>query len=190
MMLRKGSITIDDMDVRSLRQQDLRSMIAIVSQNVFLFADSIFNNIKFGRPSATNEEIYEAARLARADTFIQNQPQGYETFLGDQGVGISGGQRQLIAYARMILAHPRIAILDEATSNIDSYTENLIQQNMNQVMEGSTVLIIAHRFATLKRVNRIIVLRDGKIETTGTHQELLETNEYYHDLCEKQFSKL
>ncbi len=131
--VKEGSITIDDMDVRSLRQQDLRSMIAIVSQNVFLFADSIFNNIKFGRPSATNEEIYEAARLARADTFIQNQPQGYDTFLGDQGVGISGGQRQLIAYPRMILAHPRIAILDEATSNIDSYTENLIQQNMNQV---------------------------------------------------------
>lgn len=185
-----GAIQIDGIDIRSIQQKDLRSLIAIVSQNVFLFSDSIFNNIKFGRPTASDEEVYEAARLARAIPFIESQPKGFQTKLGDQGYGISGGQRQLIAYARLILAHPKIAILDEATSNIDSYTENLIQQNMDEVMQGTTVLIIAHRFATLQRVDRIVVLRNGAIEAIGTHAELMETNDYYRDLCLKQYSKL
>ncbi len=121
---------------------------------------------------------------------FSDRPQGYQTRLGDQGVGISGGQRQLIAYARLLLCHPKIAILDEATSNIDSYTENLIQQNIDLAMQGSTVLIIAHRFATLKRVDRIIVLKDGAIEAVGTHEELYESDEYYRDLCNKQYSKM
>jgi ATP-binding cassette subfamily B multidrug efflux pump len=187
--VQQGSVLIDDIDVRNLKHNDLRSIIGIVSQNVFLFQDTLFNNIKFGRPTATDEEVYEAARLARADQFIQTQPQGYQTKLGDQGVGVSGGQRQLIAYARLLLAHPKIAVLDEATSNIDSYTENLIQQNMNEIMKDATVLIIAHRFATLKRVDRIVVLKDGKIIAVGTHAELLESNDYYRELCEKQYSK-
>lgn len=185
-----GAIQIDGIDVRSIRQQDLRSLMAIVSQNVFLFSDSIFNNIKFGRPTATDQEVIDAAKLARAESFIASQPKGFETKLGDQGYGISGGQRQLVAYARLILARPKIAILDEATSNIDSYTENLIQLNMDEVMKGTTVLIIAHRFATLQRVDRIVVLRNGMVVATGTHEELLKTNEYYRDLCSKQYSKL
>jgi ATP-binding cassette subfamily B protein len=188
--VQEGAVLIDDIDVRDLRQKDLRSLMGIISQNAFLFSDSIFNNIKFGRPSATDEEVKQAAELARASSFIAIQHKGYETRLGDQGYGISGGQRQLIAYARLILAQPKISILDEATSNIDSYTENLIQQNMDQVMQSATVLIIAHRFATLQRVDRIIVLRNGAVEATGTHDELMETCDYYRELCEKQYSKL
>ncbi len=187
--VKAGSVRIDGIDVRSLRQQDLRSLIAIVSQDVFLFSDTIFNNIKFGRPTATEEEVYEAARIARADIFIQHQTRGYETKLGDQGAGVSGGQRQLLAYARLLIARPKIAILDEATSNIDSYTENLIQQNMDLAMKGSTVLIIAHRFATLKRVDRIILLSNAAIKALGTHDELMQSSEYYRELCEKQYSK-
>ena len=185
-----GSVQIDGIDVRDLRTQDLRSLIAIVSQNAFLFADTIFNNIKFGRPTATDEEVHEAARLARADAFIQCQPAGYDTKLGDAGVGISGGQRQLIAYARLILARPKVTILDEATSNIDSYTETLIQENMDEAMKDSTVLIIAHRFATLQKMDRLILLRNGVIEASGPHAELFRTNAYYRELCEKQYSKL
>ncbi|HMF32170.1 MAG TPA: ABC transporter ATP-binding protein, partial [Candidatus Lokiarchaeia archaeon] len=188
--VQSGSVQIDHIDVRDLRQKDLRSLIGIISQSAFLFSDSIFNNIKFGRPSATDEEVKNAAELARASAFIAIQPKNFETRLGDQGYGISGGQRQLIAYARLILAHPKIAILDEATSNIDSYTENLVQQNMDQVMQMSTVLIIAHRFATLQRVERIIVLRNGQIEADGTHAELIESDDYYRELCEKQYSKM
>nr|MDO8110737.1 ABC transporter ATP-binding protein [Candidatus Sigynarchaeota archaeon] len=188
--VKDGAVQIDGIDVRNLRSQDLRSLIAIVSQNTFLFADTIFNNIKFGRPTATREEVLEAARLARADKFILCQPSGYDTKLGDTGVGISGGQRQLIAYARLILARPKVAILDEATSNIDSYTENLIQENMNEIMKDSTVLIIAHRFATLQKMHRLILLRNGVIEASGPHAELYRTNAYYRELCEKQYSKL
>lgn len=184
-----GSVRIDGIDVRSIRQTDLRSLIAMVSQNVFLFSDTIFNNIKFGRPTALDEEVYAAARLAHADPFIQHLPQGYETKLGDQGAGISSGQRQLLAYARILLANPKIAILDEATSNIDSYTETLIQQNMGTALQGITVIIIAHRFATLQRVDRIAILRNGTIEAEGTHEDLLESNAYYYDLCEKQCSR-
>ncbi len=184
-----GSIKIDGIDIRDLRQQDLRSIIAIVSQNVFLFADTIFNNIKFSRPTARNEEVFEAARLARAAPFIELMPRKYETLLGDTGVGLSGGQRQLIAYARMILAQPKIAILDEATSNIDPYTENLIQQNMDEALPGITLLIITHRFTTLKRVNRIVILRHGVIEATGNHKELMLKNNYYRKLFDKQYPK-
>jgi ABC-type multidrug transport system fused ATPase/permease subunit len=185
-----GAITLDGIDIRNMRHHDLLSCVAIVSQNVFLFSDTIGNNIRFGRPNATNEEIMEAARLARADGFIRQRKDGYDARLGDQGIGLSGGQRQLVAYARMILAHPKIAILDEATSNIDSYTENLIQQNMDDLFRKMTVIIIAHRFATLQRVDRIVVLRNGRIEGVGPHSELLRTNAYYRELCEKQFSKL
>ena len=110
--------------------------------------------------------------------------------IGEQGIGLSGGQRQLIAYARLLLARPKIAILDEATSNIDSYTENLIQLNMERVMQDTTVIIIAHRFATLQKVHRIILLRNGRIEIQGTHAELLKSNDYYRELCEKQFTKM
>jgi len=186
----EGSIRIDDIDVREIRQHDLRSLIGIVSQNVFLFSDTILNNIKFGRPSASDQEVIDAAKKARADLFIEKLPLKYETKLGETGIGLSGGQKQLIAYARLVLAHPKIAILDEATSNIDSYTENIIQQNMKDQLQESTVIIIAHRFATLKNVHRIVVVKDGKITAIGTHEELLQNNPYYRDLCEKQFSKM
>lgn len=188
--IQSGCITLDGIDIRNLRHQDLISCIAIVSQNVFLFSDTIANNIRFGRPTATDTEVMEAARLARADGFIKQRKEGYNSKLGDLGIGLSGGQRQLVAYARMILAHPKIAILDEATSNIDSYTENLIQQNMDDLFRQMTVIIIAHRFATLQRVDRLVVIRNGKIEAIGKHIDLLRTNQYYKELCEKQFSKM
>jgi ABC-type multidrug transport system fused ATPase/permease subunit len=185
-----GSVQIDGIDVRQLRQQDIRSIVAIVSQSVFLFADTIMNNIRFGRPSATDEEVIQAAIFARANTFIEHMPEKYNTRLGDQGVGLSGGQRQLLAYARMILARSKIAILDEATSNIDSYTENLIQKNMDEVLKGITVIIIAHRFATLQKVDRLILIKNGMITAQGTHQELYEKNAYYRELCNTQYSKM
>jgi ABC-type multidrug transport system fused ATPase/permease subunit len=188
--VKEGAVLIDGIDIRSISQKDLRSVMGIISQNVFLFSDSIMNNIRFGKPSASDEEVKIAARCARADLFIEKMPNSYETKMGESGNGLSGGQKQLIAYARLILAQPKIAILDEATSNIDSYTENLIQKNMEQTLNNTTMIIIAHRFATLQRVQRIFVLRNGKIEAIGSHTELMQKNLYYRELCEKQYSKL
>jgi ATP-binding cassette subfamily B multidrug efflux pump len=184
--VKKGAILLDGHDIREFRVKDLRSVFAAVSQDVFLFSDTIMNNIRFGKPSASDEEVIAAAKLANVDKFIQSLPEGYNTKLGERGVGLSGGQKQLIAYARMVLARPRIAILDEATSNIDSYTENLIQQNMEEILTHCTVIVIAHRFATLKSVKKIILFKSGKILSIGTHKELYESNDYYRTLCNTQ----
>ncbi len=184
--VKKGAILLDGHDIREFRVKDLRSVFAAVSQDVFLFSDTIMNNIRFGKPSASDEEVIAAAKLANVDKFIQSLPEGYNTKLGERGVGLSGGQKQLIAYARMVLARPKIAILDEATSNIDSYTENLIQQNMEEILTHCTVIVIAHRFATLKSVKKIILFKSGKILSIGTHQELYESNDYYRTLCNTQ----
>ncbi len=184
--VKSGAILLDGHDIRNFRVKDLRSVFAAVSQDVFLFSDTIMNNIRFGKPSASDEEVIAAAKLANVDKFIQSLPEGYNTKLGERGVGLSGGQKQLIAYARMVLARPKVAILDEATSNIDSYTENLIQQNMEEILIQCTVIVIAHRFATLKSVKKIILFKNGRILSIGTHQELYESNEYYRTLCNTQ----
>jgi len=185
-----GSICLDGIDIRRVPSHELRQQFAVVSQNVVIFSDSIKNNIRFGRPGASDEEVMEAATLAHAHEFIQKMPQGYDTMLGDRGSGVSGGQKQLIAYARLILARPAIAILDEATSNIDSYTEDLIQQNMRTILEKCTTIVIAHRFATLHAVDRLILVENGKITDTGTHHEMYDRNAYYRELYDTQYSHL
>lgn len=181
-----GSIKLDGIDIKRIPNRELRTVMAVVSQRVMLFSETIINNIRFSKPDATDEEVVKAAQMANAHDFIERLPFGYDTYVGEGGAKLSGGQRQLIAYARLLLVKPKIVILDEATSNIDSYTENIIQQNMEEVLRDFTTIIIAHRFATLKIVDRIVVMRNGTIQDVGKHEELLERNDYYQELCEKQ----
>ncbi len=185
-----GSVCLDGVDVRKLPGAEFRRQYAVVSQNVVIFSDSVKSNIRFGRPGASDEEVAEAAKLANAHGFIEKMPNGYDTLLSERGYNLSGGQKQLIAYARLILARPVVAILDEATSNIDSYTETLIQQNMRSVLKQCTTIVIAHRFATLHAMDRLILMDKGKIADTGTHRELYERNTYYKQLYDTQYSRM
>jgi ABC-type multidrug transport system fused ATPase/permease subunit len=185
-----GTILLDGIDIRDLSKKELRETIAVVSQDTTIFADTVKNNLLFGNPEATDEQIIEAAKLSHAHKFIQTLPKGYDTILGDMGTGLSGGQKQLLAYTRLILAKPKIAILDEATSNLDSYTENLIQENMKKVLIGCTTIIIAHRFATIQDVERLILIDNGSIKAVGSHKEIYKTNKFYRELYDIQSSKL
>ncbi len=182
----KGSITIDGVDIRKYPKKVLRKIISVVPQNIFLFDTSIKENIRFGRPDASDEEIKEVAKEVHAHDFIKGLPEGYETRVGEEGVKLSGGQQQLVSFARAMLADPKILILDEATSSVDAYTEVLIQDAMDKLLEGRTVLMIAHRFATLDKADRIGVLKDGELIDTGTHEELMECNDTYRKLYRKQ----
>lgn len=185
-----GTILLDGIDIRDLSKKELRETIAVVSQDTTIFADTVKNNLLFGNPEATDEQIIEAAKLSHAHKFIQTLPKGYDTVLGDMGTGLSGGQKQLLAYTRLILAKPKIAILDEATSNLDSYTENLIQENMKKVLIGCTTIIIAHRFATIQDVERLILIDNGRIKAVGSHKEIYKNNKFYRELYDIQSSKL
>lgn len=185
-----GTILLDGIDIRDLSKKELRETIAVVSQDTTIFADTVKNNLLFGNPEATDEQIIEAAKLSHAHQFIQTLPKGYDSVLGDMGTGLSGGQKQLLAYTRLILAKPKIAILDEATSNLDSYTENLIQENMKKVLIGCTTIIIAHRFATIQDVERLILIDNGSIKAVGSHKEIYKNNKYYRELYDIQSSKL
>ncbi|HEY8884733.1 MAG TPA: ATP-binding cassette domain-containing protein, partial [Chloroflexota bacterium] len=147
------------------------------------------SNIRYGRPDATDEEVYAAARLARADTFIERLADGYRTVLGERGSGLSQGQRQLIAIARAALANPRILILDEATSSVDTRTERLIQKALEELLRGRTSFVIAHRLSTIRNANQVIALKDGKIIERGTHEELLAARGFYYDLYMSQFRR-
>ncbi len=185
-----GTILLDDVDIRELSKKDLRKIITVVSQDTTIFSDTIKNNILFGNPEATDGQITEATKLSNMHNFIQTLPEGYDTVLGDMGIGLSGGQKQLLAYTRLILAQPRIAILDEATSNLDSYTENLIQENLKKFLTNCTTIIIAHRFSTIQNVERLILIENGEIKAVGSHQEIYESNEYYrklYDIQNKEF---
>lgn len=184
----EGRIKIDDIDIRDYPTKELRKIISIVPQNIFLFDTSIKENIRFGKPDADMEEIKKITKEINAHDFIKDLPQGYETRVGEEGVKLSGGQKQLVSFARAMLADPKILILDEATSSVDAYTEVLIQNAMDKLLEGRTVLMIAHRFATLNKADRIGVLEDGKLIDTGTHEELIERNDTYRKLYEKQSS--
>jgi len=170
----EGQVTWDGTDLREFDVASLRKRIAIVSQNTQLFNDSARNNIAYGRPSASFDEIYEAASRANALEFIQNMEDGFDTMLGDQGVRLSGGQRQRIAIARAILRDPEILILDEATSNLDTVSEKLVQESLEQLMQGRTVIAIAHRLSTIENADWVIVLEDGRIVEQGTYANLLE----------------
>lgn len=182
----EGQILVDGIDLRALSFKFLRKSIAVVPQDVFLFDTSIKNNIKYGKPEAKEEEIIEVARQVQAHDFIKDLPQGYETRVGEGGVKLSGGQKQLISFARAMLVDPQILILDEATSSVDAYTEVMIQQAMDKLLKDRTVLMIAHRFATLNKANRIGVLKDGKLIDTGNHKQLMKESKIYCELYQKQ----
>ncbi|MBS3817828.1 MAG: ABC transporter ATP-binding protein [Candidatus Thermoplasmatota archaeon] len=182
----EGRITIDGIDLRNYPKKQLREIISVVPQDIFLFDTSIKENIRFGRPKASDEEVVEVAKKVHAHDFIEGLPEGYDTRVGEGGVKLSGGQKQLVSFARAMLADPKILILDEATSSVDAYTEVLIQDAMEKLLEGRTVLMIAHRFATLDRADRIGVLKEGRLIDIGSHKELMESNETYRRLYEKQ----
>ncbi len=184
-----GSVRIDDTDVRDVTAESLRAQIGIVLQDTFLFSTSVMENIRFGRPDASDEEVFAAAKLAHADTFIERLPDKYETVLGERGSGLSQGQRQLLSIARAALADPRILILDEATSSVDTRTERLIQKAFDKLLEGRTAFVIAHRLSTIRHADMILVLKDGQIVERGKHDELLDKRGVYHDLYMSQFKK-
>ncbi len=181
-----GGIYIDGQDIRDVTQKTLREAIAYVPQESVLFHRSIFENIEYGRPGASDEEVFEAARLAHADEFIAELPNGYDTMVGERGVKLSGGQRQRIAIARAILKDAPILVLDEATSALDSESEAAIQKALANLMEGRTSIVVAHRLSTIAGLNEIVVLHDGKIVEKGTHKELLARDGEYAKLWSRQ----
>ena len=181
-----GSIRIDGVDIRDVQQQSLRRNIGVVQQDVFLFAASILDNIRYGRPGATNEEVIAAAKRAEIYDDIMAMPEGFDTYVGERGVLLSGGQKQRISIARIFLKDPPVLILDEATSALDSVTEAKIQRAFDELAKGRTTLIIAHRLSTVRNASRILVVRDGVISEEGAHQELLERNGDYAQLYNTQ----
>ena len=181
-----GSIKIDGLDVRDVTQQSLRRNIGVVQQDVFLFAASIMDNIRYGRPGATTEEVVAAARRAEIYEDIMAMPQGFDTYVGERGTLLSGGQKQRISIARIFLKDPPVLILDEATSALDSVTEAKIQRAFDELARGRTTLIIAHRLSTVRSASRILVVRDGVIAEEGTHQELLARDGDYAQLYQTQ----
>ncbi len=184
-----GRVIIDGQDVRDITTSSLRNQVGIVLQDSFLFSDTVMNNIRFGRPEASDEEVIAAAKLARADALIERLPNKYQTVLGERGRGLSQGQRQLIAIARAALVNPRILILDEATSSVDTRTERLIQAALEKLLEGRTSFVVAHRLSTIKHADQILVLKDGLIAEQGNFQELLEAKGTFYDLYMSQFRR-
>ncbi|MFO7917274.1 MAG: ABC transporter ATP-binding protein [Anaerolineae bacterium] len=182
-----GSIRIDGVDIRDIKIDDLRGHLGLVLQDNFLFADTVMENIRYGRLDATDEEIEEAAQVANAHTFIHRLPQGYQTELSERGSNLSQGQRQLLAIARAILANPEILILDEATSNVDTRTEEHLQEALMRLMEGRTSFVIAHRLSTIRDADCVMVVKDGEIIERGTHEELLARQGFYYTLYTSQF---
>ncbi len=182
-----GQITIDGKDIRDLSKADLRRRLGLVLQDTFLFSDTVMENIRYGRLDASDEEVVEAARMADADYFIRQLPQGYQTLLSERASNLSQGQRQLLSIARAILAQPSILILDEATSSVDTRTEARIQQSLLRLMRGRTSFVIAHRLSTIRDADHVLVIDNGQIVEQGTHRELLDRKGFYHHLYISQF---
>ena len=181
-----GRILLDGTDIRDIQLQALRQSIGLVQQDVFLFSGTIRENIIYGRPDATEEEMMEAARKASIDEFIGSLTNRYDTHVGEHGVKMSGGQKQRISIARIFLKNPPILILDEATSALDNVTERQIQRSLEKLSEGRTTLVISHRLSTIRNADRIIVIEDGRVEEMGTHEELLEKGGIYAGLHRSQ----
>jgi ABC-type multidrug transport system fused ATPase/permease subunit len=181
-----GRVTIDGYDLRDVTLESLRSNIGAVPQETTLFHGTIRDNIAYGKPEATFEEVVEAAKKANADEFIRAQPQGYDTPIGERGNKLSGGQRQRIAIARALLRNPKVLILDEATASLDSKTEAAVQEALNTLMAGRTTLVIAHRFSTIQNADLIYVLDKGRVIESGKHQELLDKGGVYFNLYQAQ----
>ena len=177
-----GQVLVDGHDLRSVSAHSLRSQMGIVPQEAFLFSGTIRENIAFGRPGASDEEVQSAARAVGADDFISELPDGYDAQIGERGVQLSAGQRQLVAFARALVADPRILVLDEATSNVDVHTESLIEHGMRRLVAGRTAIVIAHRLSTIRGASRILVLEHGQVVEDGTHKELLEEQGRYWQL--------
>jgi ATP-binding cassette subfamily B protein len=186
MDIQGGSILIDDKDIRDIRQQDLRQAIAYVPQEPLLFHRSIKDNIRYGKPAATDAEVIAVAKKSFAHDFIKTLPKGYDTPVGERGVKLSGGQRQRIAIARAMLADAPILILDEATSALDSQSERVIQKALWELMKAKTAVIIAHRLSTIQRLDRIVVLDEGQIIEEGSHKALLAAKGLYAKLWAHQ----
>ncbi|HWW19967.1 MAG TPA: ATP-binding cassette domain-containing protein, partial [Steroidobacteraceae bacterium] len=183
-----GCISIDGIDIRTWRPEELRSKIGFVPQDTVLFGATARENIDYGRPGSTDEQIVAAASAAAADEFLRELPEGYNTYLGERGVRLSGGQRQRVAIARAILKDPPILLLDEATSSLDAESERLVQAALNVLMRGRTTLVIAHRLSTVLRADRIVVLQAGRIVAIGKHAELMHGSPLYAKLAALQFN--
>jgi ABC transporter fused permease/ATP-binding protein len=186
----RGRITLDGIDLVRLDPRSLRQKIGAVMQEPALFAESIADNIRYGRPDASDEEVRQAARDANAATFIEAFPEGYETLVGERGVRLSGGQKQRVAIARAVLKNPRILILDEATSALDAESEHLVHEALERLMEGRTTIVIAHRLSTVRKADRVVVLDQGAVVESGNHTDLMRSDGLYRRLVERQFSDL
>jgi ATP-binding cassette subfamily B protein len=185
--VQSGSISIDGTDIRAMKKADLRRNLGLVLQDTFLFADTVMENIRYGRLDATDEDCVEAARTAEADHFIRQLPQGYQTNLSERAGNVSQGQRQLLSITRAILAAPAILILDEATSSVDTRTEIRIQKALLRLMKGRTSFVIAHRLSTIRDADKVVVINNGEIVEQGSHQQLLDLHGFYHHLYVSQF---
>jgi subfamily B ATP-binding cassette protein MsbA len=182
-----GRVLVDGVNLAAIRLRDYRAHLGVVLQENFLFDGTIAENIAYARPHATREEILEVSRIAHCDAFIQDFPEKYETVVGERGIKLSGGQRQRVAIARAILADPRILILDEATSSLDSESEALIQDGLRSLRRGRTTFVIAHRLSTIRSADQILVLEGGEIVERGSHEHLLALNGRYRQLHDKQY---
>jgi ATP-binding cassette subfamily B protein len=184
-----GQITLDGINIRDLDPKQLRQNLAVVAQQPTLFSGDVMHNIRYGKPEASDDEVYAAAKAANAHEFIEALPNGYHSFLGEQGVRLSGGQRQRVEIARAILKDPQSLLLDEATSALDAESEHRVQQALENLMQGRTTVIIAHRLATIRNADSIAVLEDGKLVAQGSHDELLQDSPLYRRLSELQFQE-
>ena len=188
--LKEGEILLDGIDIKDIKLQSLRKNIGLVQQDVFLFTGTVKDNIAYGNPLASDEEIIEAAKKASIHDFIMELPDGYETYVGEKGVKLSGGQKQRISIARLFLKNPPILILDEATSALDNETEIMIQQSLEKLSHGRTTLVIAHRLSTIKNADEILVLTNDGIVEQGSHETLLSQDKLYAKLYNSQFKHL
>jgi ATP-binding cassette subfamily B multidrug efflux pump len=182
-----GTISIDGKDIREIQKAGLRQQLGIVLQDTFLFSDTVMENIRYGRLDATDDDVIQAARMADADHFIRQLPEGYQTNLSERAGNLSQGQRQMLAIARAVLSNPGILILDEATSSVDTRTEVRIQKALLRLMEGRTSFVIAHRLSTIRDADNVIVVNEGQIIEQGTHQQLLEKRGFFYHLYMSQF---